>query len=185
MNISVLLSGGVDSSVAVHLLCEQGYRPSLFYIKIGMEGTDYMDCSAEEYWEMATAVAHRYGLPLEMVDLQKEYWEQVAAYAIDKIRRGLTPNPDVMCNRFIKFGCFEQKVGKEFDFTATGHYATTVHRDGKVWLGTATDPVKDQTDFLAQIDYLQVSKLMFPLGGLMKQEVRDIAQCRAAYCPSS
>ena len=59
--------------------CEQGYRPSLFYIKIGMEGTDYMDCSAEEDWEMATAVAHRYGLPLEMVDLQKEYWEQVAA----------------------------------------------------------------------------------------------------------
>ena len=175
MNISVLLSGGVDSSVVVHLLCEQGYRPSLFYIKIGMDGTDYMDCSAEEDWEMATAVAHRYGLPLEMVDLQKEYWEQVAAYAIDKIRRGLTPNPDVMCNRFIKFGCFEQKVGKEFDFTATGHYATTVHRDGKVWLGTATDPVKDQTDFLAQIDYLQVSKLMFPLGGLMKQEVRDIA----------
>lgn len=111
-----------------------------------------------------------------MVDLQKEYWEQVAAYAIDKIRRGLTPNPDVMCNRFIKFGCFEQKVGKEFDFTATGHYATTVHKDGKVWLGTAVDPVKDQTDFLAQIDYLQVSKLMLPLGGLMKQEVRDIAR---------
>ena len=98
-----------------------------------------------------------------MVDLQKEYWEQVAAYAIDKIRRGLTPNPDVMCKRFIKFGCFEQKVGKEFDFTATGHYATTVHKDGKVWLGTAVDPVKDQTDFLAQIDYLQVSKLMLPL----------------------
>ena len=96
MNISVLLSGGVDSSVVVHLLCEQGYRPSLFYIKIGMDGTDYMDCSAEEDWEMATAIAHRYGLPLEMVDLQKEYWEQVAAYAIDKIRRGLTPNPDVM-----------------------------------------------------------------------------------------
>ena len=176
MNISVLLSGGVDSSVVVHLLCEQGYRPSLFYIKIGMDGTDYMDCSAEEDWEMATAIAHRYGLPLEMVDLQKEYWEQVAAYAIDKIRRGLTPNPDVMCNRFIKFGCFEQKVGKEFDFTATGHYATTVHKDGKVWLGTAVDPVKDQTDFLAQIDYLQVSKLMLPLGGLMKQEVRDIAR---------
>ena len=176
MNISVLLSGGVDSSVVVHLLCEQGYRPSLFYIKIGMDDTDYMDCSAEEDWEMATAIAHRYGLPLEMVDLQKEYWEQVAAYAIDKIRRGLTPNPDVMCNRFIKFGCFEQKVGKEFDFTATGHYATTVHKDGKVWLGIAVDPVKDQTDFLAQIDYLQVSKLMFPLGRLMKQEVRDIAR---------
>ena len=176
MNIAVLLSGGVDSSVAVHLLCEQGYRPSLFYIKIGMDDAEFMDCSAEEDWEMASAVARRYGLPLEMIDLQNEYWEQVAAYAIDKIRCGRTPNPDVMCNRFIKFGCFEQKVGKGFDFTATGHYATTINRDGRMWLGTAVDPVKDQTDFLAQIDYLQVSKLMFPLGGLMKQEVRDIAR---------
>ncbi|MDE5702345.1 MAG: tRNA 2-thiouridine(34) synthase MnmA, partial [Bacteroides sp.] len=88
MNIAVLLSGGVDSSVVVHLLCEQGYRPSLFYIKIGRDDTDsgYMDCSAEEDWEMASAVARRYGLHLEMIDLQKEYWEQVSAYAIDKIR---------------------------------------------------------------------------------------------------
>ncbi|MDR0895912.1 MAG: tRNA 2-thiouridine(34) synthase MnmA [Prevotellaceae bacterium] len=174
-NIAVLLSGGVDSSVVVHLLCEQGYRPSLFYIRIGMDHADYMDCSAEEDWEMSSAIARKYGLPLEMVDLQKEYWEQVAAYAIDKIRRGLTPNPDVMCNKYIKFGCFEQQVGKDFDQTATGHYASIVHEGGKIWLGTAVDPVKDQTDFLAQIDYLQVSKLMFPLGGLMKQEVRDIA----------
>ena len=174
-NIAVLLSGGVDSSVVVHLLCEQGFRPSLFYIKIGKDDADYMDCSAEEDLEMATAIARRYGLPLEVLDLHKEYWDNVAAYAIDKIRRGLTPNPDVMCNKLIKFGCFEQRVGKEFDFTATGHYATTVLLDGKTWLGTALDPIKDQTDFLAQIDYLQVSKLMFPLGGLMKHEVRDIA----------
>lgn len=75
----------------------------------------------------------------------------------------------------VKFGCFEQRVGKGFDFTATGHYATTVLKDGRTWLGTAADSVKDQTDFLAQIDYLQISKLMFPLGGLMKHEVRDIA----------
>lgn len=175
MNIAVLLSGGVDSSVVVHLLCEQGIRPSLFYIKIGKDDAEYMDCSAEEDLEIATAIARRYGLPLEVVDLHKEYWDNVAAYAIDKIRRGLTPNPDVMCNKLIKFGCFEQRVGKEFDFTATGHYATTVLVDGKTWLGTAVDLLKDQTDFLAQIDYLQVSKLMFPLGGLMKHEVRDIA----------
>lgn len=175
MNIAVLLSGGVDSSVVVHLLCEQGYRPSLFYIKIGRDDADYMDCSAEEDMEMASAIARRYGLSLEVVDLHREYWDQVAAYAIDKIRRGLTPNPDVMCNKLIKFGCFEQRVGKDFDITATGHYATTVLRDGKTWLGTAADSVKDQTDFLAQIDYLQVSKLMFPLGRLMKNEVRDIA----------
>ena len=175
MNIAVLLSGGVDSSVVVHLLCEQGYRPSLFYIKIGRDDADYMDCSAEEDMEMASAIARRYGLSLEVVDLHREYWDQVAAYAIDKIRRGLTPNPDVMCNKLIKFGCFEQRVGKDFDVTATGHYATTVLRDGKTWLGTAADSVKDQTDFLAQIDYLQVSKLMFPLGRLMKNEVRDFS----------
>ena len=168
MNIAALLSGGVDSSVVVHLLCEQGYRPTLFYIKIGMDGAEYMDCSAEEDIEMSAAIARKYGLSLEVVDLHKEYWENVAAYAIDKIRKGLTPNPDVMCYKLIKFGCFEQRVGKNFDFTATGHYATTVQRDGKTWLGTAKDPVKDQTDFLAQIDYLQVSKLMFPIGGLMK-----------------
>ena len=175
MDIAALLSGGVDSSVVVHLLCEQGYKPTLFYIKIGMDGAEYMDCSAEEDIELSTATARKYGLSLEVVDLHQEYWENVAAYAIDKIRQGLTPNPDVMCNKLIKFGCFEQRVGKDFDFTATGHYATTLQRNGKTWLGTAKDPVKDQTDFLAQIDYLQVSKLMFPIGGLMKQEVREIA----------
>ena len=175
MDIAALLSGGVDSSVVVHLLCEQGYKPTLFYIKIGMDGAEYMDCSAEEDIELSTATARKYGLSLEVVDLHQEYWENVAAYAIDKIRQGLTPNPDVMCNKLIKFGCFEQRVGKDFDFTATGHYATTLQRNGKTWLGTAKDPVKDQTDFLAQIDSLQVAKLMFPVGDLMKEEVRRIA----------
>ena len=175
MEIAALLSGGVDSTVVVHLLCEQGYKPTLFYIKIGMDGAEYMDCSAEEDIELSTATARKYGLSLEVVDLHQEYWENVAAYAIDKVRQGLTPNPDVMCNKLIKFGCFERRVGKDFDFTATGHYATILQRNGKTWLGTAKDPVKDQTDFLAQIDYLQVSKLMFPIGGLMKHEVREIA----------
>lgn len=147
MNIAALLSGGVDSSVVVHLLCEQGYKPTLFYIKIGMDGAEYMDCSAEEDIEMSTAIARKYGLSLEVVDLHKEYWENVAAYAIDKIKKGLTPNPDVMCNKLIKFGCFEQQVGKNFDFTATGHYATTIRQDGKTWLGTAKDPVKDRDGF--------------------------------------
>lgn len=175
MDIAALLSGGVDSSVVVHLLCEQGYKPTLFYIKIGMDGAEYMDCSAEEDIELSVATARKYGLSLEVVDLHREYWDNVAAYAIDKIKKGLTPNPDVMCNKLIKFGCFEQRIGKDFDYTATGHYATTLERKGKTWLGTAKDPVKDQTDFLAQIDYLQVSKLMFPIGGLMKHEVREIA----------
>jgi tRNA-specific 2-thiouridylase len=183
MEIATLLSGGVDSSVVVHLLCEQGYKPTLFYIKIGMDNVDYMDCSAEEDIEICKLIAHKYGLPLEIIDLQQEYWDTVAAYAIDKVKRGFTPNPDVMCNKYIKFGCFEEKAGKDFDITATGHYATTHVIDGKVWLGTAIDPVKDQTDFLAQINYLQVKKLMFPLGKLMKGEVRRIAN--EAHLPNA
>jgi tRNA (5-methylaminomethyl-2-thiouridylate)-methyltransferase len=175
MNIATLLSGGVDSSVVVHLLKEQGYTPTLFYIKIGMDDDELLHCSSEEDIEMATLIAHKYGCKLEIVDLHKDYWDNVVSYTIDKVRLGLTPNPDVMCNKLIKFGVFEQRVGKDFDKTATGHYATTIEKDGKVFLGTAIDPVKDQTDFLAQIDSLQVSKLMFPIGGLMKNEVREIA----------
>lgn len=175
MEIATLLSGGVDSSVVVHLLKEQGYDPTLFYIKIGMDGDNDLTCTAEEDIEMATFVARKYGCRFEIIDLQKEYWDNVVAYTIDKVRRGLTPNPDVMCNKLIKFGCFEERCGRDFDKTATGHYASTTEKNGKVYLSTAIDPVKDQTDFLAQINYLQVSKLMFPLGSLMKSEVRDAA----------
>lgn len=180
---AVLVSGGVDSSVVVHQLCEEGLRPDLYYIRIGRDDVDYMDCTAEEDMEICSAIARKYGLKLQMVDLHQQYWEGVASYAIDKIRKGLTPNPDVMCNRLIKFGCFEQMVGKDYEVTATGHYATTEVIDGLVWMGTAVDPVKDQTDFLAQITYDQLRKLRFPLGGMMKQEVRAIAL--QAHLPSA
>ncbi len=183
MNIATLISGGVDSGVAVHLLCDQGYKPDLFYIRIGMDTDDGLTCTAEEDIELATATARHYGLHLETIDLQQEYWDRVVAYTIDKVRQGLTPNPDVMCNRLIKFGCFEEKVGHAYDRIATGHYATTCDIDGRTWLATAKDPVKDQTDFLAQITYLQVAKLWFPIGHLMKTEVRDLA--RAARLPSA
>ena len=156
MNIAALISGGVDSAVAVHLLCEQGYTPDLFYIRIGMDTDDGLSCTAEEDIELATATARKYGLKFEIIDLQKEYWENVVAYTVEKVRNGFTPNPDVMCNKLIKFGCFGQKVGHAYDKIATGHYASTCDRDGKIWLATAKDPIKDQTDFLAQIDYLQV-----------------------------
>jgi tRNA-specific 2-thiouridylase len=183
MNIASLLSGGVDSSVVVHLLKEAGYTPTLFYIKIGMDDDELLHCTSEEDIEMASLIARKYGCKLEVVDLHKDYWDNVVDYTIKKVRLGLTPNPDVMCNKLIKFGVFEQRVGKDFDKTATGHYATTTEINGKTYLSTAKDPVKDQTDFLAQINYLQVSKLMFPIGHLMKSEVRDIAV--SANLPSS
>ena len=175
MRIATLLSGGVDSSVAVHLLKEAGYTPDLFYIKIGSNDDDELHCTSEEDIEMATLIAHKYGCKLEIVDLHRDYWDNVVAYTIDKVRKGLTPNPDVMCNKLIKFGVFEQRVGHAYDKTATGHYATITERDGKVYLSAAKDPLKDQTDFLAQLDNLQVSKLMFQVGHLMKDEVRRIA----------
>ncbi len=174
MNIAVLISGGVDSAVVVHRLCEQGYRPDLHYIKIGMDGED-SSCSAEEDIELSQATARKYGLKLEVTDLQKEYWEQVVGYAIERVEKGLTPNPDVMCNRLIKFGAFEQRIGCHYDKVATGHYATNIEEGGLMWLGTAKDPIKDQTDFLAQLSYEQLRHTIFPLGGLMKEEVRQIA----------
>ena len=111
MNIAALISGGVDSAVVVHLLCEQGYKPDLFYIKIGMDGDEDLTCTAEEDIELCTATARKYGLSLNIIDLHRQYWDNVVAYAIDKVKRGLTPNPDVMCNKLIKFGCLSRKQG--------------------------------------------------------------------------
>ena len=175
MRIAVLISGGVDSAVVVHKLVEEGHDLTLFYIRIGLD-TDEGDCSAEEDIEMCQAIAHRYGLPLEVVSLHQEYWDNVMEYALRNIREGLTPNPDMMCNKMIKFGYFERRWGKDFDLTATGHYATTDFINGTKYLATACDRVKDQTDFLAQISYEQLSHLIFPIGSMPKSEVRRIAQ---------
>lgn len=176
MEIAALVSGGVDSSVVVHQLKEAGYNPTVFYIKIGMEGEDgYINCSSEEDVEIVSYVAKKYGCRFEVVSLHDEYWESVVKYTIENVRRGLTPNPDMMCNKLIKFGIFEEKWGHEFDKIATGHYATTTEKNQLTWLSTAKDNVKDQTYFLGQINYMQVSKLMFPIGNLLKSEVRAIA----------
>ena len=199
--IAVLLSGGVDSSVVVYELVRQGLQPDCFYIKIGAEEKEDWDCTSEEDMEMATAVAHKYGCKLEVVDCHREYWDHVTRYTMDKVRAGLTPNPDVMCNRLIKFGAFNDKRGKDYDLIATGHYAQkeiepapsnlpqlgeastaptlplqSEEDGGRPWLCTAPDPVKDQTDFLAQIADWQLQKAIFPIGHYVKDEVRQIAE---------
>ena len=184
MNIAALVSGGVDSSVVVHLLKEQGYTPDIFYIRIGMEDEEgYIDCPAEEDIEITQWIAKKYGCRFEEINLHKEYWDNVVSYTIESVRKGLTPNPDVMCNKLIKFGAFDDKRGHDYDRIATGHYATTAIADGHVFLATAKDPIKDQTDFLSQLSYKQIQKLMFPIGHLMKSEVRTIAH--EAHLPSA
>lgn len=174
MKIAVLISGGVDSAVVVHKLKEEGHDLHLFYIRIGMDNGEG-DCSAEEDIEMCTYIAKKYALPLEVVSLHEEYWENVMEYALHTMKVGLTPNPDMMCNKMIKFGFFEERWGKNFDMTATGHYATTQFVGETKYLATAVDRVKDQTDFLAQISYDQLKHLMFPIGNMPKNEVRELA----------
>lgn len=172
---AVLVSGGVDSAVVVHRLASEGRPMHLFYIRIGMDN-DEGDCSAEEDIEMCALIAKRYGLPFDVVSLHQEYWDNVMDYALRTVKAGLTPNPDIMCNSIIKFGYFEDRWGHEFASTATGHYASTfIDAEGRKWLATAADPVKDQTDFLARISGRQLAHLEFPLGTLPKSEVRRIA----------
>lgn len=176
MEIAALVSGGVDSSVTVHLLKEQGYDPTIFYIKIGMEDKHgYIDCPSEEDIEITKYIAKKYACRFEIVSLHKEYWESVVDYTIQSVKRGLTPNPDIMCNKLIKFGTFEERYGKDFDKISTGHYANIIEKNNKFYLAAAKDKVKDQTYFLGQLNYLQVSKLMFPIGNFLKKEVRQIA----------
>lgn len=175
MRVAALISGGVDSAVAVHRLVEQGHDVHLFYIRIGRDdGTG--GCTYEEDIEMCRLIASRYRLPLDIVPLHEEYWDHVMRYALETVREGRTPNPDLMCNLIIKFGFFEQRWGKDFDITASGHYASTeTDSDGYKWLTTAVDPVKDQTDFLARITSEQLRHIIFPIGDLPKSEVRRIA----------
>lgn len=175
MKIAVLVSGGVDSAVVVHKLYSEGHQLHLFYIRIGMDNGEG-DCSADEDIEICTLIAKKYNLPLSVVSLHEEYWDHVVTYALESVKKGLTPNPDIMCNKIIKFGFFQERWGKYFEAIATGHYASIKEINGKKYLATAADPVKDQTDFLAGISSSQLSKLIFPLGDLPKEKVRELAK---------
>jgi len=190
MKIAVLISGGVDSSVALRLLKDQGHQLEAFYLKIWLEdelaflGT----CPWEEDLAYARAVCEQAGVPLHVVSLQEAYWNIVVKYTIDEVTKGHTPSPDILCNQHIKFGAFFQAIDSSFDAIATGHYAWIEHRDGTcpeepgrasrgvAHLMKAKDPVKDQTYFLSNLSQLQLSRLIFPLGKLTKPEVRALAE---------
>mmetsp|Transcript_21392 Transcript_21392/g.87373 ORF Transcript_21392/g.87373 Transcript_21392/m.87373 type:complete len:262 (+) Transcript_21392:172-957(+) len=159
-DVAVLLSGGVDSSVALRLLLEQGYRPTPFYLKIWLEDelSHLGECPWEEDLSYAESVCEQLNLKVEAVSLQQEYMDSVVKYTIQDARAGRTPNPDVMCNSRVKFGVFLDRFGEDFSKVASGHYARTRRnqRSEMTELVCSADEWKDQTYFLAHLKQSQV-----------------------------
>ncbi|MBQ9513682.1 MAG: tRNA 2-thiouridine(34) synthase MnmA [Clostridia bacterium] len=175
--VVVGLSGGVDSSVAALLLKEQGYNVIGLYMNNWEEQDECGHCTGEEDWGDVRRVANKIGIPYYSVNFAKEYMDRVFSYFLKEYNAGRTPNPDVLCNREIKFKDFKEKafeLGAEY--IATGHYCDILHEDGKHYLLKAKDQNKDQTYFLNQLSQSQLNKVLFPLGKLEKSEVRAIAE---------
>lgn len=186
MRTAVLLSGGVDSSLALHRLQRSGdHRLQAFYLKIWLEDelSFLGDCPWEEDLRYVRACCRQLNVPLDIVPLQSEYREAVIEHALAELRRGHTPSPDIYCNRRIKFGAFLNGIGPDFDFVATGHYAGRQERNGRNWLVCSPDAAKDQTYFLSRLNQEQLARILFPLGDLTKPEVRRLAA--AAHLPTA
>jgi tRNA-5-taurinomethyluridine 2-sulfurtransferase len=177
MKVAVLVSGGVDSSVALQLLKNQGHDVTAFYLKIWLEDElSYLgDCPWEQDLAFVKQVCEQLDVPLEIVSLQKEYKDEVVAYTITQVKAGRTPNPDILCNQRIKFGLFLDKIDYSFEKVASGHYAQVREKDGIVELFQSPDAVKDQTYFLSHLSQQQLQRVMFPIGHLQKSEVRALA----------
>lgn len=177
MKVALLLSGGVDSSVGLGLLREQGYEVTAFYLKVWLEDEiSYLgNCPWEEDLEFARAVCERFDAPLEIRSLQKPYWDRVVSYTLAELRAGRTPSPDILCNQRIKFGAFFDEIGEDFDRVASGHYARLEDVGDEVVLKKGVDPIKDQTYFLSHLSQEQLQRAMFPIGHLTKKEVRERA----------
>jgi tRNA-5-taurinomethyluridine 2-sulfurtransferase len=184
MKIAMLLSGGVDSSVALALLKAQGHDVTAFYLKIWLEDelSFLGNCPWEEDLTYARKVCEQLDVPLKVVPLQREYHERVVSYVIAEVKAGRTPNPDIFCNQRIKFGAFFDCIGPEpddpasnFEKVATGHYARV--EDG--YLKRVEDPTKDQTYFLSHLDQAQLKRTMFPLG-----EIKEDAQLSGSQIES-
>ena len=191
IKVCIGLSGGVDSSVAALLLKQQGYDVFALFMQNWHDASTTLhgDCEWEEDRFVAEMVARKIGIPFYFVDLSKEYRQRVVDYMFDEYEKGRTPNPDVLCNREIKFDAFlecARKLGA--DYVATGHYCRketvqdaegrTIHR-----ILAGTDPNKDQSYFLCQLSQDQLSRAMFPIGDIVKPEVRRLA--READLPSA
>jgi len=175
-NIVIGLSGGVDSSVAALLLQQQGYELQGIFMK-NWDEDDSEFCSAEQDLDDATQVAQRLGIPLLTRNFSSEYWDRVFEYFLEECRLGRTPNPDILCNKEIKFKTFlEHATDLGADHIATGHYARCEYRNGKFRLLKAMDTNKDQSYFLHQLNQYQLSKSIFPLGSIAKPEVRALAE---------
>lgn len=175
--VVVGLSGGVDSSVAALLLKEQGYNVIGLFMNNWEETDDNGCCTAETDYADVRRVASAIGIPYYGVNFAKEYYDRVFRYFLDEYEKGRTPNPDVLCNREIKFGPFKryaEELGA--DYIATGHYCGIKHENGVHYLMKAKDQNKDQTYFLNQLSQEQLSNVLFPLQDLTKPEVRKIAE---------
>lgn len=177
MDIAVLVSGGVDSSVALRLLQLQGHSLTAYYLKIWLEDelSFLGSCPWQEDLRYVEAVCKQAGVPLEVISLQKEYWDEVVIQTIAEIKAGRTPNPDILCNQRIKFGAFYNKLASHHSFVASGHYARLEKHDGLATLYTTPDPIKDQTYFLSHVPQAQLVRALFPLGDLAKADVRTLA----------
>lgn len=178
MKIAMLTSGGVDSSVALRLLHEEGHDLTAFYLKIWLEDElSYLgDCPWEEDLAYVRQVCDEIGVPLKIVPMQEAYWKRVVEYTVAEAKAGRTPNPDVLCNQQIKFGQFYEVIDDSFEKVATGHYAQVEKLNTNFVLKQAPDPIKDQTYFLAQISQEQLSRAIFPIGKYQKSEVRELAE---------
>ena len=172
--IVVGVSGGVDSSVAAYLLKEQGHDVIGLFMVNWEEGEA---CTAEQDYEDVKRVCTAIGIPYYSVNFAKEYYERVFKYFLEEYQKGRTPNPDVLCNREIKFGPFlefAKKMGA--DYIATGHYCKKIEKDGLHYLCKAKDLNKDQSYFLNQLSQEQLSQVVFPLEDIDKPKVREIAE---------
>lgn len=192
MKVILGLSGGVDSSVALKLLKDEGYDVEACFMRnwdsatnndiLGNPDIDSEICPQEKDYNDAKIVADEVGVKLNRIDFIEEYWDTVFKYFLDEYKKDRTPNPDIMCNKYIKFNAFlkhAEELGA--DYIAMGHYARVRHEKDKSYLLRGVDSNKDQTYFLSQISQAQLRKSLFPIGHLTKVEVRKIAKDNNLY----